>query len=99
MKNLFTLIFTASLTLSFVFSNTTEKKIYTAQHINPHPPTIDGKLHDEVWQKGSWEKEFIQREPYEGEAPSLETTFKILYDDKNLYVAIRAFYNKPKDIV
>ena len=99
MKKLFTLIFTASLTLSFVFSNTTEKKIYTAKHINPHPPTIDGKLNDEVWQKGTWEKGFIQREPYEGEAPSLETTFKILYDDKNLYVAIRAFDSEPKDIV
>jgi hypothetical protein len=75
-----------------------EKKIYLAQRINPHPPVIDGKLDDACWEKTSWEGGFTQREPYEGEKPSQDTTFNILFDNENLYVAISAYDTEPERI-
>jgi len=76
----------------------TPKRIYTTQRVNPTPPIIDGVLDDPAWQSGDWQGDFIQREPYEGKPPSQQTEFKILYDDKNLYVAIRAHDTEPDRI-
>jgi len=75
------------------------KKIYEAVFITDKSPQIDGVLSDEVWRLAPWENEFIQREPYEGQQPSEKTAFKILYDEKNLYVAIRAYDSQPDKIV
>lgn len=58
-------------------------------------PAIDGIISEEGWEGAIWENDFIQRNPYEGEDPSQQTTFKILYDNDNLYVAIRAFDSEP----
>jgi hypothetical protein len=66
------------------------KKSYTAVHVNPHTPVIDGKLDDPVWEKAAWGGDFVQSEPYEGREPSEKTEFKVLYDDKALFVAVRA---------
>lgn len=85
--------------LAIAFANSTEKRLYTAMPINPHPPVIDGKLDDPIWEKAEWAGDFIQREPYEGKEPSQKTAFKILYDEKSLYVAIRAFDSEPDKIV
>ena len=74
------------------------KKIYLTAHVNPHAPLIDGKLEDEAWAKVAWESGFIQSAPYEGRDPSEKTAFKILYDDKNIYVAVRAFDSQPDKI-
>jgi hypothetical protein len=60
---------------------------------------IDGKLDDPIWEKAQWGGEFIQREPYEGKEPSQKTAFKIMYDEKNLYVGIRAYDSEPGKIV
>jgi hypothetical protein len=76
-----------------------QKRIYSTRHINPHPPKIDGELTDEVWQKGDWAGNFIQRSPYEGETPQQKTQFKILYDEKYLYVAIKAYDSEPDKVV
>lgn len=76
-----------------------KRKIYKAHHINPHAPVIDGRLDDLVWQKAGWEGNFIQREPHEGQEPSQKTAFKILYDEKNLYIAIQANDTEPGKIV
>ena len=96
----FMMILTMFLVLNFFsFGLTVEKKIYTAGKINPHPPFIDGKLDEPIWKKVEWEGDFTQREPYEGKEPSQKTAFKILYDDKNLYVGIRAYDTEPGKIV
>ncbi len=76
----------------------TPKRIYTTQRVNPLPPFIDGVLDDPAWQGADWQGDFIQREPYEGKPPSQQTEFKILYDDKHLYVAIRAHDTDPDRI-
>jgi hypothetical protein len=69
-----------------------------AYHVNPGSPVIDGKLDDEVWQKHDWEDGFIQGKPYEGRDPSEKTSFKVLYDEKALYVAVRALDSEPGKI-
>jgi len=75
-----------------------QKRTYTTQHVNPHPPTIDGRLDDPAWASVPWGDTFTQREPYDGKDESQRTAFKILYDDKNVYVAIRAYDTEPEKI-
>ncbi len=75
-----------------------EKRIYKAGPVNPHPPAIDGKLDDPVWEKAEWSGDFIQREPYEGAKPTEGTSFKIVYDDKAIFVAIKASDREPGKI-
>ncbi len=96
--------FIAALTLflwsSIIYAQqiTVEKKVYKAKRINPHPPIIDGKDTDECWKKAIWGSDFIQRIPNDGEDVSQNTEFKIMYDDENLYVTIRAFDSEPGKI-
>lgn len=75
------------------------KKVYMAKHVNPHAPVIDGRLDDEVWKKAEWGGDFTQREPNDGAEPSQQTAFKVLYDENNLYVGIRAYDSEPEKIV
>lgn len=60
---------------------------------------MDGRLDDPAWDRVEWGGDFIQRDPYEGKKPSQETAFKILYDDKYIYVGIRAYDTEPDKIV
>ena len=71
---------------------------YHTTRITVKPPVIDGKVDDAAWDLVEWSGEFTQREPYENQEPSQQTAFKILYDDNNLYVAIRAFDTEPDKI-
>ncbi|ACB75695.1 DUF5916 domain-containing protein [Opitutus terrae] len=66
------------------------KRVYHAVALSGAAPAIDGKLDDACWQQGEWAGEYRQREPFEGATPSLPTELKILYDHRNVYVAIRA---------
>ncbi len=74
------------------------KKIYTTKSIIV-PPIIDGVLNDESWKAVTWAVDFIENEPDENTPPSEQTQFKIVYDEKNLYVGIRAFDSAPDSIV
>ncbi len=77
----------------------TVKKVYTTTRADRQAPVIDGRVEDPAWEKVEWAGDFVQREPHEGNAPSEPTSFKILYDEKNLYVAIRAYDKKPEKVV
>lgn len=79
-------------------SSASQKKIAVARRINPHPPAIDGRLDDPAWQHGEWYSDFVQFHPYEGQTPTEQTAFKILYDENNLYIAIRCYDSKPETI-
>lgn len=61
-------------------------------------PAIDGKHEDECWNLTEWSSDFIQSHPAENKPPSQQTAFKILYDNDNLYVFIRAFDTEPDKI-
>ena len=76
-----------------------QKRSYTTKRVNPHPPVIDGRLNDTAWATVPWGDGFIQREPYEEEEPSQQTAFKILYDDRNVYVGVRCYDTEPDEIV
>jgi hypothetical protein len=74
------------------------KRIYNTQRIVGQAPVIDGRLHDSCWHEGIWAGNFLQQQPVESNPPSQQTEFKILYDDRYLYVAIRAYDTEPDKI-
>ena len=51
--------------------------------------TLDGIPQEEAWDAVEWGGDFIQWQPNEGVPPSQQTDFKILYDEKFLYIAYR----------
>ena len=59
---------------------------------------LDGREDDEVWRTTPATRGFRQFEPGEDVPPSFETEFKIAYDDRNLYVLVRAFDPHPDSI-
>ncbi|RPI18663.1 MAG: hypothetical protein EHM61_28705, partial [Acidobacteria bacterium] len=68
-------------------------RVYTTVRLTAPPPVIDGRLSDAAWQEGEWAADYKQQMPTEGAKPSQPTEMKILYDERNLYVAIRAYDN------
>jgi len=98
MKKILLFLCIILLSLQFANANSPVRKVYVTSNINPHPPVIDGKLDDPVWAKVPWAGDFIQRDPYEGKEPTQATAFKILYDEGNIYVAIKAYDNEPDKI-
>ncbi len=64
-------------------------RIYQTNRIQESPPIIDGMLDDEVWNQVEWSGDFIQFQPEEGAPPTVQTEFKLLYDDEALYFAFR----------
>ena len=96
------ILFAAQLSLSAqtdTISVNPKKKTYFTTRILGTPPSIDGLLDDEAWSSVDWGGEFIQLRPYEGKPPTQQTAFKILYDDKFLYVAFRCYDDDPEAIV
>ena len=71
-------------------------RIYNTQRLTAPPPSIDGRLDDEAWKQGDWAGDFVQQLPVEGGVPSQKTELKILYDDRNVYFAIRAYDDMSK---
>ena len=73
-------------------------RIYNTIRLTTEKPVIDGNLNDECWKTGDWAGDFTQWIPNEGAKPSQPTQIKILYDDNNIYVAVRAFDSEPDKI-
>jgi hypothetical protein len=84
---------------STIYTYADDKRSYETKKIQSSPPNIDGVLNEPVWNEVDWSGDFKQIEPYENIAPSEQTAFKILYDNNNLYIAIRAFDSSPDSIV
>lgn len=68
-----------------------DNRVYNTKRIDQSALIIDGCMDESAWESVEWEDEFIQHEPYEGKKPSQLTAFKILYDNKNIYIGIRAY--------
>ncbi|HET9004617.1 MAG TPA: DUF5916 domain-containing protein [Gemmatimonadaceae bacterium] len=62
-------------------------------------PVIDGREDDPVWQGAPATSEFLEFKPNEGKAPRFRTEFKAAYDERNLYVFVRAFDPHPDSIM
>jgi hypothetical protein len=74
------------------------RRSYVTQRAEPAPPKIDGILDDACWERVEWASDFVQFEPTEGQAPTEQTAFKIVYDETALYIAYRAFDREPESI-
>ncbi len=73
-----------------------EKRTYTTKFLGQEKaPVIDGILNDTSWNIVEWQTDFIENEPDENTAPTFQTKFKIIYDAKHLYIAIKAFDSEP----
>jgi hypothetical protein len=78
-------------------TKTKTPRIYKTTRLTTEKPLIDGNLNDLCWlTTGEWAGNFTQWVPKEGAAPSRPTELKVLYDDNNIYVAIRAFDDPGK---
>jgi hypothetical protein len=64
-----------------------------------HPPQIDGKLDEKIWQAAVPLELVLQREPIEGGPASERTEVRVLYDDEQLYFAFRCHDSEPERIV
>ena len=67
------------------------KRSYTTKAIVNELPTIDGVLDEEAWNLVEWTTDYIEFEPDVSTAPTEQTKMKIIYDDKNLYVAFKCY--------
>ena len=72
------------------------KETYQTQAVRvDQGPDIDGALDDAVWGRAALIREFVQQEPEEGASATERTEVRLLYDDSNLYVGVRAFDSDP----
>ena len=73
------------------------KKYFTTQLSSPI--TLDGIPNEEAWNAVEWGGDFTQYMPNEGQPASQPTNFKILYDDRYLYIAYRCYDVSADSIV
>ncbi len=74
-------------------------RVYQTAHCGSRGPELDGRLDESCWDRVEWSGDFVQWQPSEGERPSQQTQFKVIYDDQALYFGIRAFDTEPQRIV
>ena len=72
--------------------------VYETARLEGEPPSIDGDITDSVWNQVPWADINHQIQPNDAAPVSQQTRFKILYDEKNIYVAYRAFDDEPEKI-
>lgn len=76
-----------------------DKRKYFTQKIAASAIELDGKLDEAAWNQVAAGGDFIEYQPAEGTSPSHPTEFRILYDDKYLYVGYRVYDTAPDSIV
>ena len=59
---------------------------------------IDGVLNEPAWANADVISNFYQQEPNEGEAASEKTEIRVLFDDKYLYIGVRALDSEASKI-
>ena len=63
------------------------------------PPVIDGRLDEGVWMGATPLKDFIQREPSDGQAATEPTEVRVLQDGQALYLGVWLFDSQPTRII
>ena len=66
-----------------------------ARQILGTPPTIDGRLDDEVWTGSEAATNFVQRDPDNGKPMTEETRVQVAYDSRYLYIAVTCIDTSP----
>ncbi len=75
-----------------------EAPVYVTQRINGEAPSIDGRLDDAAWEQVPWSTEYHQWQPESIDSITQRTLFKILYDNRYLYMAWRCYDTEPGKI-
>ncbi|MFK8060699.1 MAG: DUF5916 domain-containing protein [Polaribacter sp.] len=78
-----------------ISENKIPKRVYTTKKLEK-APIIDGDISDDAWNVVEWSSDFTEKNPDEGTPPTHQTKFKVMYDDKYLYIAIRALDDNPE---
>ena len=83
----------ANSSISFTLSNcaTTTKLTYTEQDTQEVEVLLDGKLEEPFWQEVNESSGFWQFFPTDSILARHTTTIKMVYDEQNLYVGIKAY--------
>lgn len=63
------------------------------------PPVIDGVLDDPAWKAAPIAGDFLQQDPDEGEPSTERTEFRVLYDDRALYIGVWCYDSEPNKII
>jgi len=63
------------------------------------PPVLDGRDDDEAWRDAMILEDFRQAEPREAGDPAFPTSARVVYDERYLYVFVRADDPHPDSIV
>ena len=99
-----TLSLTAALSLLavsalFAQDTTYPKRSYTTTSIgDTAAPKIDGLIDDPAWDLVEWTTDYVEFQPDVGTPPTEQTKMKIVYDQKNLYVAFKCYQEDPATI-
>ena len=62
-------------------------------------PDIDGLLDEAAWQEAPVLSDFVQNEPFDGEASTERTEIRFLFDDEALYIGAWLFDRDPSSLV
>src|SRR5205814_9069314 len=54
-------------------------------------PKVDGTSNDPLWEQATPISNFLQREPFEGQAPTEQTEVRILYTRREVFFGITCF--------
>ena len=79
-------------------SKTYPQRGYQTQRVTGEAPLIDGSPTEAAWDLVEWSGDYTQYSPNPDKAPTQQTFLKILYDDRNLYVAYRCLDSDPDKI-
>jgi hypothetical protein len=89
------IFFSSNLSSQENLNNKIPKRIYTTKKLK-QVPIIDGDVSDKAWDAVEWSSDFTEKDPDEGTPPAYQTMFKVMYDAKYLYIALRAFDEEPE---
>ncbi len=62
-------------------------------------PVIDGRADDAAWTRTPASSDFVSFRPTEGAQPAYRTDLKVAFDDRTLYVLVRAHDPRPDSII
>jgi len=63
------------------------------------PVILDGSLDEPAWQQAQASREFLQKDPQEGEPSSERTEFRVLYTATTLYIGVICYDSNPAGIL
>ncbi|WP_420458244.1 DUF5916 domain-containing protein [Neolewinella sp.] len=74
------------------------QRSYQTERVTGDVPLIDGSPTEAAWDLVEWSGDYTQFSPNADKPPTQQTFLKILYDDRNLYVAYRCLDSDPSRI-